>query len=98
MLQRLTGLVSLDEADHVGVPEGRVVRSLFARFPNHVLQIIKRVDHLADIGVLNVGDGVRRRHGHGLRTIVGAREAIVDAVDIVHTSEWVAVAIRARDA
>ena len=82
MLLGLPALVRVDELRHVKLP--RLRAALVDDLPEHVIQVIHRIDHAADIRFL-VGDdawvvhAVQRR----IRRLITARVGHIHAVDVV---------------
>ncbi len=56
VLLRFLRLVLLDEADHAVLPLGRARVVLVGDLVEHVVEIVDRVDDLADVGLLQLGD------------------------------------------
>ena len=92
VLMGLPGLVLSDLSDLVLVPPLGVDRSLLGHDPKHVGQIVQGVDHLFHVGILEAGNRVRRRHGHGGDSLGTAYVTIVDAIDVIGPGKRVPVA------
>src|SRR5579872_4473754 len=86
----LRGFISVNQTDHVLLPSGGVGARFVCDFVKNIRKIVQGIDHLFDIGILNLGD-CRVRQSLGVVSACARSVAIIDTLNVVCFGEPVTV-------